>query len=179
MLPGFTNELLHRASSIGSRVSNLNVLGVSLWFLRFPMSNLYLDPSLLMLFQCSPTPSCGVFIWSHWLCGGVVRDIPNPDFLRLVALSYSASEGNVAAPLLSLVTEGGITRVIIPQDAYENPLKLFQYSLIGRFDLRGVLMEDIEKQVTTQWSNLNFEIVSLGKGFYNFRLFSNKDILTV
>ncbi|KAJ4959154.1 hypothetical protein NE237_026265 [Protea cynaroides] len=177
MLPGFTNELLHRVSSIGSRVSNPNVLGVLLWFLCFPMSNLYLDPSLLMLFQCSPTPSYGVFIWSH--CGGVVRDIPNPDFLSLVALSYSASEGNVAAPLLSLVTEGGITRVIIPQDAYEKPLKLFQYSLIGRFDLRGVFMEDIEKQVMTQWSNLNFEIVSLGKGFYIFRLFTNKDILTV
>ncbi|KAJ4949743.1 hypothetical protein NE237_016305 [Protea cynaroides] len=157
------------------RFQTLMLFGVLFWFLGFPMNNMYLDPSLQMLFQCSPTPSYGVLIWSHSVSslslakssGGVVRDILNPDLLRPVSLSYSAMEGNGAAPLPRPITEGGITRVMIPQDAYENRLKLFQFSMTGRFDSRGVLMEDIEKQVKAH------------KGFYIFRLFSNKDMLTV
>ncbi|KAJ4973848.1 hypothetical protein NE237_007022 [Protea cynaroides] len=73
-------------------------------------------------------------------------------------------QGNGAASLQRPINDGGITRVMIPKEAYEKRLLMFQYSLIVRFDARGILMEDIEKEVKAQWSNIKFEITSLGRG---------------
>ncbi|KAJ4968846.1 hypothetical protein NE237_015547 [Protea cynaroides] len=55
-------------------------------------------------------------------------------------------QSNGAASFHRLVNGGGITRVMIPEETYDKRLLMFQYSLIGRFDARGILLEDIEKE---------------------------------
>ncbi|KAJ4951621.1 hypothetical protein NE237_028453 [Protea cynaroides] len=56
----------------------------------------------------------------------------------------------------------GITKVTIPQHAYERQLKKFKYALIGRMVTKGLLLADIKKSMSEQWGKVRFDMGSLG-----------------
>ncbi|XP_042487667.1 uncharacterized protein LOC122067893 [Macadamia integrifolia] len=78
------------------------------------------------------------------------------------------------------IRAGPLTKVVVPQEAYEEELQTFSFSLIGRVNFRFISMDDIRRDSAKLW-NLKGKInlASLGKGFILFRFEREGDMSSV
>ncbi|XP_042481339.1 uncharacterized protein LOC122061879 [Macadamia integrifolia] len=75
---------------------------------------------------------------------------------------------------------GSLTRVVIPQEAYEEKLETFSFALIGKVNFRFVSMDDIRCEVVASWRlKGNVNLSPLGKGFILFRFEKEGDMASI
>ncbi|XP_042518511.1 uncharacterized protein LOC122092242 [Macadamia integrifolia] len=78
------------------------------------------------------------------------------------------------------IRAGPLTKVVVPQEAYEEKLQTFSFSLIGRVNFSFISMDDIRRDLAKLW-NLKGKInlAPLGKGFILFRFEREGDMSSV
>ncbi|XP_042479725.1 uncharacterized protein LOC122060675 [Macadamia integrifolia] len=68
------------------------------------------------------------------------------------------------------IHDGTFTKIIIPQEAYEEKLQSFSYALIGRVNFRFVSMDEVRTDAKNVWNLMGkVNLAPLGKGFILFR----------
>ncbi|XP_065875385.1 uncharacterized protein [Euphorbia lathyris] len=80
--------------------------------------------------------------------------------------------------------EGGFKAVKIPQKIYEERIKAVQFSVIGRVSLnkgeKPWKHTDLKQQLNQKWKhNLEWKMISLGKGFYQFVMPNEKALQVI
>ncbi|XP_042485819.1 uncharacterized protein LOC122066060 [Macadamia integrifolia] len=75
------------------------------------------------------------------------------------------------------VAEEGLPKIIVPQDAYEERLQGFRFSLIGRGNFKFISMDDIRKEARETW-NLKggVKMAPMGKGYILFKFEKEGDM---
>ncbi|XP_042499861.1 uncharacterized protein LOC122078054 [Macadamia integrifolia] len=94
-----------------------------------------------------------------------------------VEVSSPAHNGN-REPLT--VASGNSTKVIIPQDTYEDRLGRYRFALIGRINFHHVFLDNVRREAHEAW-NLQgaVKMVPMGKGVTIFQFASEGDMVTI
>ncbi|XP_042494995.1 uncharacterized protein LOC122074208 [Macadamia integrifolia] len=87
--------------------------------------------------------------------------------------SYSTVVGKAIPDVGQLpepIHAGSLTKIIIPQDTYEERLLRFRFALIGRVNFRFISLDNIRKEAEKSW-NLkgNVKMAPMGKGYILFQ----------
>ncbi|XP_042487030.1 uncharacterized protein LOC122067260 [Macadamia integrifolia] len=94
--------------------------------------------------------------------------------------SYSSVVGSALPNVDSLpdpIHAGTDTKIIVPQEAYEERLQGFRFALIGRVNFKSISMDDIRKEVSEAW-NLKggVKMALMGKGYILFKFDKEDDM---
>ncbi|XP_042487533.1 uncharacterized protein LOC122067766 [Macadamia integrifolia] len=94
--------------------------------------------------------------------------------------SYSSVVGRALPDVDSLpdpIHAGTDTKIIVPQDAYEERLQGFRFALIGRANFKFISMDDIRKEARETW-NLKggVKMAPMGKGYILFKFEKEGDM---
>ncbi|XP_042509183.1 uncharacterized protein LOC122084825 [Macadamia integrifolia] len=75
------------------------------------------------------------------------------------------------------VHAGNSTKVIIPQEEYEDHLHKYKFSLIGRINFCFISLDDVRREAREIWKlKGKVKMVPMGKGFTIFQFDSEKDM---
>ncbi|XP_042484393.1 uncharacterized protein LOC122064696 [Macadamia integrifolia] len=97
--------------------------------------------------------------------------------------SYAKVVGNTFPEVSELpdpVHAGNSTKVIIPQDAYEDRLGRYRYSLIGRTNFRNISLDDVRREAIKSWDLKGIvKMVPMSKGYTIFQFHSESDMVSM
>ncbi|XP_042486818.1 uncharacterized protein LOC122067035 [Macadamia integrifolia] len=75
------------------------------------------------------------------------------------------------------VHAGNSTKVIIPQEAYEDRLLKYRFALIGRINFRFLSLDDVRREARESWKlKGKVKMIPMGKGFTIFQFESEHDM---
>ncbi|XP_042487274.1 uncharacterized protein LOC122067493 [Macadamia integrifolia] len=131
----------------------------------------FLQPRLSFGTGCTPAPAVPIV------------DVCNTGLSSLPKKSFSKAVGGVLPDVADLpdpIHAGNLTKIVIPQDAYEERLLRYRFALVARINFRFISLDEVRKEAVNSWKlKEKVFIKPMGLGYTLFQFEAEKDMTNI